>query len=103
MQDIIQKIIEIDHRAQKMTDEARALKGEAEASIEVDKKALREKYIAKARKRMEMTSETEEKFLAEALEDIINKYGAVAQKLDGIYERDHDKWVTELYNKVIGG
>jgi hypothetical protein len=103
MQDIIQKIIEIDQRAQKMTDDALALKAEAEASIESDKKALRENYIEKARKRISVTAETEQKFLSETLDEITKKYAAVSQKLEGVYERDHDRWVNELYNKVIGG
>ena len=103
MQDIIQKIIEIDHMAQKMTDEALALKSEAEASIESDKKALREEYIEKARNRIRLTAETEEKFLASSLEDIRVKYAAVSQKLENVYENKHEKWVDELYSKVIGG
>lgn len=103
MQDIIQKIIEIDHMAQKLTDEALALKSEAEASIESDKKALRDNYIEKARNRMKLTAETEQNFLKEALEDINKKYAAVSQKLERVYESEHDRWVSELYNKVIGG
>ena len=64
MQDIIQKIIEIDKRAQKMTDEAQELRKEAEASIESDKKALREQYLERARRRIAITNETEDKYLA---------------------------------------
>jgi hypothetical protein len=103
MQDIIQKIIEIDHMAQKMTDDALALKSEAEAYIENDKKAMREKYIEKAHDRIKLTAETEQSFLTEALDDINKKYAAVSQKLDRVYESEHDRWVGELYNKVIGG
>ena len=103
MQDIIKKIIEIDHMSQKLTDEALALKSEAEASIEKDKQALKEKYLEKARKRIAITSDTEEKFLSETLDDITKKYDEIAKKLDAVYERDHQKWVGELYNKVIGG
>jgi hypothetical protein len=103
MQDIIQKIIEIDEAAQKMTDDALALKAEAEASIESDKKVLREKYIAKARARIQKNAETEQKFLEEALGEIEQKYAAVSQRLDNVYNEQHEKWVNELYNKVIGG
>lgn len=103
MQDIIKKIIEIDHMSQKLTDEALALKSEAEASIEKDKLALKEKYLEKARKRIAKTSETEETFLSETLDEITQKYDEIGKKLDAVYERDHLKWVDELYNKVIGG
>jgi len=103
MQDIIRKIIEIDHMAQKMTDEALSLKSEAEASIGKDKEALKEKYLEKARIRIAKRSETEEQFLIETLEDISTKYDAVSKKLNNIYELNHSKWVDELYNKMIGG
>ena len=103
MQDIIQKIIEIDRKAQKMTEEALALKSEAEASIESDKKALRDKYIVKARRRIEMNTQTEAQFLAESLKVIDEKYGEISKELEETYEREHDKWVDELFNKVIGG
>lgn len=103
MQDIIKKIIEIDRMAQKMTDDALALKAEAEASVEEDKKKLREKYIERARRRIQITVETENGFLKETLEDISKKYDAMSVKLGGLYETGKDKWVDEIYNRVIGG
>jgi hypothetical protein len=103
MQDIIQKIIEIDRVAQKMTDEARALKQEAQASIESDKKALRDKYILRARDRIKVTADTEEKFLDETLADIEKKYSLIGERLNGEYEKNREKWVDELYNRIIGG
>lgn len=103
MQDIIQKIIEIDHMAQKMTEEALALKGEAETSIEGDKKALREQYIEKAHKRIAVNSQTEEKFLDQALSEIKSRYEAISEQLESVYEKNHSSWVNDLYSRVIGG
>lgn len=103
MQDIIKKIIEIDHTAQKMTDDALTLKSEAESSIEKDKKALREQYIARAKKRIDITAKTEEKFLEEALDDINRKYSAAASKLSSKYDSSHSQWAEEIYKRVIGG
>ncbi len=103
MQDIIKKIIEIDHMAQKMTEDALALKEEAESSIENDKKALREKYIERARKRIEVTAATEEKFLEESLDEIGKRYSMIAAKLNENYETNHVRWADEIYKRVIGG
>ena len=103
MQDIIKKIIEIDHMAQKMTDDALALRAEAESSIEQDKKALREKYIQRAKRRIDVTAGTEEKFLDEALEEIKNRYSGVATLLHDNYEKNHEQWAKEIYKRVIGG
>ena len=103
MQDIIQKIIEIDRMAQKMTDDALAMKNEVEASIDSDKKKLREDFVARARHRISVTAETEKKFLEEALAEIDKKYSDVAEKLNTLYNEKHDLWVNDLYSKVIGG
>lgn len=103
MQDIIKKIIEIDHMAQKMTDDALALKSEAESSIEKDKLALRDKYIERAKKRIDVTASTEEKFLAEALDEINSRYSAIASVLNGNYDKNHAQWAEEIYKRVIGG
>lgn len=102
MQDIIQKIIEIDRRAQKMTADAHAMQDEAASSIESDKKQLRDKYIAEARRRIEITSGTEKKFLDETLKEIRQKYSAVSERLDRLAKENNDKWVDALYHRVIG-
>lgn len=103
MQDIIKKIIEIDRNAQKMTEEALALKSEAESAIEKDKSALREQYIARAKKRIEITARTEESFLEEALDDINKKYSSAAAQLKSKYDNNHSQWAEEIYKRVIGG
>jgi uncharacterized Zn finger protein len=103
MQDIIQKIIEIDRMAQKMTDDALVLKDETAASIDSDKKKLREQYVTRARHRITVTSETESSFLQEALADIEKRYSGIADKLSALYEEKHDSWANDLYKRVIGG
>jgi hypothetical protein len=103
VQDIIKKIIEIDHMAQKMTDDALALKGEAESSIDKDKKSLREKYMQRAKRRIDVTAKTEEKFLEEALDEIKSKYSGVASVLNQNFNENHKQWAEEIYKRVIGG
>ncbi|MDR3644211.1 MAG: hypothetical protein P4M02_03960, partial [Clostridia bacterium] len=81
MQDIIQKIIEIDRMAQKLTDETIDLRKEAEDSIENDKKRMREQYIERARNRIRKNSDTEEAFLKQSLEEIAAKRGEISERL----------------------
>lgn len=103
MQDIIKKIIEIDKTAQKMTSDALALKSEAESSIEQDKNALREKYIQRAKRRIDVTAQTEEKFLEEALDEIKQRYDGISAKLNENFNLNHKRWAEEIYERVIGG
>lgn len=101
MQDIIKKIIEIDQRAQKMTDEALAMKAEAEAAIVKDKQALREQYIERARKRISTTTAVEEDFLKESLAEIDKRFERVESQLKSSYEQNHEKWAGEIYERVL--
>jgi len=103
VQDIIKKIIEIDKTAQKMTNDALALKEQIKSSIEQDKKDLRDKYIQRARRRIEVTAQTEEKFLQDALDEIKARYDGISTKLKEQYELNHERWAEEIYKRVIGG
>jgi seryl-tRNA synthetase len=102
MQDVIKKIIEIDKMAQKLTDEAFELKKEAEVSIEIDKKLLREQYIEKAHNRIALNTETEQAYLNQSLNDIEKKHNEIEARLKNIDVENRKKWVDDLYCKVIG-
>lgn len=102
MQDIIQKIIEIDHMAQKLTDETVEMRKEAEASIEEDKKKLRDEYLAKARKRIAQNEKVEEDFLQKSLEEIHKTGTEMEDRLRKIDKDNHEKWAGEIYNRVLG-
>lgn len=103
MEDVLAKIVEIDRRAQEITDEALELRRKAESSLETDKKKLRENYFARMRRRIRLTEETEEHFLAETLDSMSVKYAEREKKMSEIYDRNHDRWVAELCEKVLNG
>lgn len=103
MQDIIQKIIEIDKMAQTMTSEAQQLRTETEQSIRKDKDKLRSDYLDRARKRIAKTAATEEGFQKQSLEEIEKKYAATADSLRAMYDKNRTQWVDQLFKKVIGG
>lgn len=103
MQDIIQKIIEIDKRAQKMTAEAQAARTEAEKTVHQDTNKLRDEYLARARRRIEKTRATEETFEQQSLKEIEEKHAATADSLRAMYEKNRAQWVEQLFQKVIGG
>ena len=103
MQDIIQKIIEIDKNAQKMTEEARQSRLEAEKAVHAEMDKLRSEYLERAHARIRKTQATEEAFQMEALKEIERKHNVTADSLRGMYEQNREKWVDQLFNRVIGG
>ena len=103
MLDIIKKIIEIDHMAQKLIDDTNVMKTDAEKAIEADKAAMREQYIEKAKKRIQVNIETEENFLKKALADLEKRYNDIADRMNTAYQASRQGWVDEIYSRVIGG
>lgn len=103
MQEIINKIIEIDHKAQKMTDDALSMKTKTQAEIENDIKDLHERYMQRAQRRINVTADTEQKFLDEALDEIKKKYDGKKAILNESYNGNHVQWASEIYKRVIGG
>jgi DNA-binding protein H-NS len=103
VQEVINKIIEIDHKAQKMTDDALSMKAQTQADIEKDIKNLHEKYMQRAERRIKVTTDTEQKFLDESLDEIKSKYNNKKAVLNKSYDSNHAQWANEIYNRVIGG
>lgn len=103
MQEIINQIIEIDKKAQAMTDEALSMKKKAESDIKNEIDALHDKYMQRANRRIKVTSDTEQKFLEETLQSIKAKYENKKSNLNEDYEKNHTLWAGEIYKRVIGG
>lgn len=103
MQEIIKQIIEIDKKAQDMTDEAISMKQKAEHEIKNEIDTLREKYMQRAQRRIQVTSDTEQRFLDETLQSIKSKYDNKKSVLNDDYEKNHTIWAGEIYKRVIGG
>lgn len=103
MQEVINKIIEIDHKAQKMTEDALSMKAQSKASIEKEIEDLHRKYIQRANRRIKVTTDTEQKFLDEALDEIKAKFDSKKAALQEKYDSNHVRWAGEIYKRVIGG
>jgi len=96
MQEMIKKILEIDERARKLTDEADALKRKAEMSIEDQKHQLKKEYLDRARKKIESLRETETEFADKEHDRIREEQKKVLQSLSGMFSQNADKWVEEI-------
>lgn len=54
MQDMIKKIVDMDEKAQEITEEAKRSKALSAQEIAETKERIRENYLARARKRIEL-------------------------------------------------
>lgn len=102
MEQIINKIIEVEKRAQEIMDEARKMKENLPSSIVKDTKELNENYMLRAMKRLEIVKENEQKFLEETEAELNAKKTADLEKLQQNFDANCDKWALSLYNRILG-
>ena len=82
MQEMIKKILEMDEQARRATEDAAAIKVQAETSIEQQKINIREEYLARAHRRLQKLEETERKMAQDEEMQSVRKYDAAMEKLN---------------------
>ena len=74
MQDMIKKIVDMDEKAQEITEEAKRSKALSAQEIAETKERIRENYLARARKRIELNRIQEKNQARQILADAEKKY-----------------------------
>lgn len=103
MQDMIKKIVEMDEKARNLTEEVQKSKLDYESNIALAKENIVKDYLKRARERVNINQEYERKAAEEALENTKESHKKISQKLDEQYEQNCDKWVEEIFNRVVSG
>ncbi len=102
MQEMIKKILEMDEQARRATEDAAAIKVQAETSIEQQKINIREEYLARAHRRLQKLEETERKMAQDEEMQSVRKYDAAMEKLNESCEQHFESWVQTVVEKTIG-
>lgn len=102
MQDLIKKIVNMDEKAQEITEDARRRKAHLAQEIAEKKDQLREDYLAKARKRIEFNRAEEKKRASQLLTAAAEKHQAQLDHMDSLYAQKGDQWVDAIVGRVIG-
>lgn len=102
MQDMIKKIVDMDEKAQEITEEAKRNKALSAQEIAEKKEQLRENYLARARKRIELNRIQEKDQARQVLVDAEKKYEAQSLKMQELYRQQGSNWVDAIVGRVIG-
>ena len=98
MQDMIKKIVDMDEKAQEITEEAKRSKALSAQEIAETKERIRENYLARARKRIEL-NRIQEKNQAR---QILAEYEVQLIKMQELYRQQGGNWVDAIVGRVIG-
>ena len=102
MQDMIKKIVDMDEKAQEITEEAKRSKALSAQEIAETKERIRENYLARARKRIELNRIQEKNQARQILADAEKKYEVQLIKMQELYRQQGGNWVDAIVSRVIG-
>ena len=102
MQDMIKKIVDMDEKAQEITEEAKRSKALSAQEIAETKERIRENYLARARKRIELNRIQEKNQARQILADAEKKYEVQLIKMQELYRQQGGNWVDAIVCRVIG-
>lgn len=102
MEDMIKRILALDHMEQELTEEAEKVRREAEQKVSEMKNELKEDYLARARKRAAENSRKEQEEADREWAAIQKKTEDSIRRLERAYEENSARWVEDLTERVTG-
>ena len=101
MENMIKRIIDMDRKAQDITDAAQREKLEAEKEIAEKARALKEEYLERARRRIQINSETERTIAEQRWKKREQAYAAQREKLEQTYAARREELVKDIVDNVL--
>jgi hypothetical protein len=102
MKDMISQILEIDKKAREADNQVQRDKLNLEQEIVLLKQKIREKYIARARKRISRNKVIEQEQANKKLSKILEHQEKISQDLDKSYLENSELWTQKIFNRIIG-
>ncbi|MBR1731553.1 MAG: hypothetical protein IJ725_03885 [Ruminococcus sp.] len=101
MQDMIRRIVEADNEAKALEARNRKTAEEEKKKIEEEAEAIYQKHMDDAQEEIARNSAYLEKRTERNLEEVAAKQESAMIKLKADYEQNRDRWVNEIFNRVI--
>jgi len=100
--DIINRIIEAEQEAQKIADEAAGRKKHLNETISGDRDKIRDDYMSHAKRRIDIVRESERTACDEAIAQIEEHLKQKLEMVETTYQKNRERWISELFQSVIG-
>ena len=101
MENMIQKILEIDTKAREMTAKSEAVRTEAKSSLNHKKEEMRRQFTQKMQARIAEFEKSERKAAEEQIGKNSEQSKAVMEQLNRTYEDKAEEWVDMLFKRSI--
>ena len=102
MKELIQEIVDVDRAAQAEIAEAKKQRLEIGDTVKKEVELLKEKYIAQAKQEISKQRLAAEEKESAKWKAKLRYYHDLKQKLDAVYEKNKETWVSDIVTRVLG-
>lgn len=102
MQDMIRRIVEADNEAKALEEQNRKATEKEKLRIEEEAEATYREYMDNAQEEIKKNDEHLQRKYSRLLSDAAAKQESVLIKLKADYEKNCDRWVDAIVDRVIG-
>ncbi len=102
MEEIIDKLIELEYRAQKITTDAKKKEKSISEQIEKRRKEIEGNILDTYQKKLDEMRTRENLDKQQRLEEIENKKIKQIETLENEFNQNHLKWEQDLFDSIIG-
>ena len=99
--EVINRILIAEKNARGIADEAHAELDRLPAALEKERDELREKYLARANRRIETVRTTEESYAEEMEKVMDDRLSAAIASSEDAARIHSDEWVSKMFDMVI--
>ncbi|MCL2083069.1 MAG: hypothetical protein FWH04_07530 [Oscillospiraceae bacterium] len=99
--DAINKIIDAEHQAQMMTEEAKAKKECLEEETRQNIENMSHRYYADAEKEIAAFREREEALTQSKIKELSKTHRAEMENMEFLFREHREEWVETIFKKVI--
>ena len=101
MDDVIQRLVEIDRKCVERVEAAKVKKLDAQTNMNEKRKEIYERFVAEQNKKIEEhKAELMNKNQQEA-KQLDQNYSDMVIKLENLYSQNKDKWINEIVERCL--
>lgn len=100
--ELINRIIEVEHEARQLAEEARAKKEHLAEDLRSDAKAMRDNYFEQARSRIKKVHDRENSATDVRIEALRELNRQQSEDMERLFSENKLEWVDKLFGMVVG-
>ncbi|WP_455683182.1 hypothetical protein [Thomasclavelia sp.] len=101
MDDVIQRLVEIDRECVERVEAAKVKKLDAQTNMNEKRKEIYEGFVAEQNKKIEEHKAEMMNKNQEEAKQLDQDYNDIVVKLENLYSQNKDKWVKEIVERCL--